>query len=117
MQLSDPFPVEALSPRVREIILSEFGGRHPSVVEVLRVPDDEWLKLPAIGPATVELLRSLAPDLSEHVPSSPVPTKVQLRAHYYWLKDQQTRLHNELKRIQVDLRATRIKLRDEESPS
>jgi hypothetical protein len=31
MQLDEPFPLEALAPRVRRVILDEFQGRWPTV--------------------------------------------------------------------------------------
>jgi hypothetical protein len=41
----------------------EFGGRWPSIREVMRIPDAHWRKLPGFGPAKVQKLRSVIENL------------------------------------------------------
>ncbi|WP_133239448.1 hypothetical protein [Microvirga sp. KLBC 81] len=70
--MSDPFPLEHLTPRIQETILAEFRGQHPTVLDVLQVPEAEWLKRPSMGPRALAQLRSViqkvldqGPNLSE----------------------------------------------------
>jgi hypothetical protein len=62
--LDDPFPIEIFSPKVRDAILAEFGGRCPTVRDVISIPDAEWLKVPGIGPATLAELRQVTRNLT-----------------------------------------------------
>ena len=64
MNLDDPFPLELVSPRVRNTILREFQGRCPSIREVTHIPDKHWLATPGIGSTYLENIRSVTVDQS-----------------------------------------------------
>ena len=51
MQLDEPFPLEAIAPRVRRVILDEFQGHWPTVHEIAQISDRHWLATPGVGPA------------------------------------------------------------------
>jgi hypothetical protein len=59
MQQNEPFPLEAVPPRVRRAILSEFHGRWPTVQEVAQISDRRWLATPDIGPSALETIHSI----------------------------------------------------------
>jgi hypothetical protein len=59
MSGDEPFPLEAVPSRVRSAILREFKGRWPSVREVDRVSDKEWLAAPGVGPSALVSIRSV----------------------------------------------------------
>ncbi|WP_210252239.1 hypothetical protein, partial [Microvirga tunisiensis] len=54
MDWDEPFPLNAVPPRVRNTILLEFKGRCPSLREVAEIPDSYWLETPNICSATRE---------------------------------------------------------------
>jgi hypothetical protein len=49
MQSNEPFPLELFPARVREAILAEFNGRHPTTLQIARV-SDALVELPAHRP-------------------------------------------------------------------
>ena len=53
MDWEEPFPLNAVPPRVRKTILNEFNGRCPSMREVAEIPDSHWLATPNIGPTVL----------------------------------------------------------------
>jgi hypothetical protein len=59
MQQDEPFPLEAVPPRVRRAILSEFHGRWPTVQEVAQISDGRWLATPDIGPCSLQRIHSI----------------------------------------------------------
>jgi hypothetical protein len=59
MQLDDPFPLDLFPPRVRDTILDEFQGRHPTTMEVAQVSDARWLGSPRIGPSMLAKIRGV----------------------------------------------------------
>ena len=59
MNLDEPFPLEAVPSRVRHALLREFKGRCPCVREVKQIPDNDWLTAPGMGPASLEIVRSI----------------------------------------------------------
>ncbi len=67
MSLDNPFPLEQVSSRVRNVILREFQGRCPSIREISHIPDKHWLATPGVGSTFLENIRSVADDR----PSSP----------------------------------------------
>ncbi|MFC1455731.1 hypothetical protein ACETIH_03150 [Microvirga arabica] len=105
MQASDPFPVEYLPRPVKETILAEFQGRHPTIHEVASVPDAHWLTLPAIGPTRLARLRSLMVGICDQLepPALTRMTATQLQARYH-------RLQTKLKKTRDQLRATKAEL-------
>ena len=66
MQLDEPFPLEAIAPRVRRVILDEFQGRWPTVHEIAQISDRHWLTTPGVGPSTLEAMRRIT-----HPPRQP----------------------------------------------
>ena len=59
MQLDEPVPFEAITPRVRRVILNEFQGRWPSVHEIAQVSNRHWLATPGVGPSVLQQIRSI----------------------------------------------------------
>ena len=59
MHLDEPFPLEAIPSRVGHVLLREFKGRCPSVREVDEIPDKNWLATPGMGPASLQIIRSI----------------------------------------------------------
>jgi hypothetical protein len=106
LQLDDPFPLEELPPRVREIILTEFGGLHPTIREVAGVPDTQWLKLSGMGPRLVALMRSLTRGARRKAefPSLAGMTDSELRAEYDRLNGQKKAITDQIRAIKAELR-------------
>jgi hypothetical protein len=72
MHQDESFPLEAIPPRVRRALLREFEGRWPTVREVARISDRQWLATPDIGPSTLERIHSiLRPEQYQEDVSSP----------------------------------------------
>lgn len=105
MQLDEPFPIEHFPPRVRIVILSEFGGRHPTVREVVGIPDTHWLKLPTIGPGTVARLRSLTRGMRREirVPSLAGLTDTELLAQREFLQGELRCIRDKIKANSAEL--------------
>ena len=59
MYMDEPFPLEAIPSRLKNPLLREFEGRCPSLREVDQIPDKQWLATPGIGPALLEMIRSI----------------------------------------------------------
>ena len=105
MRLDDPFPLNEIPPRVRAAILTEFGGRRPSILEVAGIPDEHWLKTPGMGPTSLAQMRSLTQDARRKAQIASVAgmADTELLAEYGRLKDQK-------KAIETLLRMTRAEL-------
>jgi hypothetical protein len=97
MDWNEPFPLNAVPPRVRNTILNEFKGRCPSIREVAEIPDSYWLATPNIGPTFLEQIRSVTDAPLEHTasPSRPRLTDAELlgrlerlQHELQWLRDQ-----------------------------
>jgi hypothetical protein len=72
MQLDEPFPLEAIAPRVRRVILDEFQGHWPTVHEIAQISDRHWLATPGVGPGTLEAMRRIThPPRQQDDPGSP----------------------------------------------
>ena len=59
MPLDEPFPLNAVPSRVAYVLVREFKGRCPSVREVDEIPDKDWLTVPSMGPASLQIIRSI----------------------------------------------------------
>ncbi|MBM6582454.1 hypothetical protein ILT44_19810 [Microvirga sp. BT689] len=59
MQPQDLLPLEGFRQLAVRSILEEFGGRHPTMLEISSIPDSQLLKLPGFGPSTIGRIRSL----------------------------------------------------------
>ena len=106
MQLDDPFPLEELPVRIRQTILAEFEGRHPSIREVASLPDSHWLRLPGIGPRVLAWMRALTRGARRkaRLPSLAGLTDAELQAEYDRLSDQRKAIDNQLKEVRAELR-------------
>ena len=78
MQLDEPFPLEAIPPRVRRVILHEFQGRWPTVQEIAQISDRHWLATPGVGRTALEKLRSITHSLQQNDPGLPRSTDAEL---------------------------------------
>jgi hypothetical protein len=92
MDWNEPFPLNAVPPRVRNTILNEFKGRCPSIREVAEIPDSYWLATPSIGPTFLEQIRSVT-DAAPQLPASPS-----------WPRLTDAELLHRLERLQDELR-------------
>jgi len=69
MRLDEPFPLEAVPPRLKTVILREFRGRCPSIGEVAQIPDRQWLSTPDVGPRSVEVIHDITDAMQQQVTS------------------------------------------------
>jgi hypothetical protein len=53
------FPLNAVPSQVGRAIVREFEGRCPSIREVERISDRQWLAVPGIGPTVLECIRQV----------------------------------------------------------
>lgn len=110
MLLDAPFPLDQLPPQVRQTVLAEFGGRHPTVLEVASIPDDHWLKMPAIGPKALRHLRSLTQGArrAARISSWAGMTDADLLAEYDRLKDQKKGIEEQFRAVRAELLLRRL---------
>jgi len=104
MDWDEPFPLNAVPPRVRKTILSEFKARCPSIREVAETPDSYWLATPNIGPTILEQIRRVTGAALEQTasPSRPRLTDAELL-------DRLERLQDELRWLQDRMEAKLLK--------
>jgi hypothetical protein len=100
MQLSDPFPVERCSARVKAAILSEFCGRRPTVQDVMSISDAKWLSLPGVGRVTLMQLQHVIQSVLSKSRERPLETWTDAA-----LLSQRIRLRRELDRLRSELQA------------
>ncbi len=107
MPTNEPFPLELFSARVREAILAEFNGRHPTNWQVARVSDARWLGCPRIGPTVLARMRRVARGIPQRDRISPLATMtdIELLGRYELLQD-------ELEGIQAKIKANLAELED-----
>src|SRR3712207_1309321 len=70
MRLDEPFPLDAVPPRLRNAILREFQGRFPSIEEVAQIPDRQWLSTPDVGERSVGLIHEITDTARQQVARS-----------------------------------------------
>ncbi len=106
MRLDDPFPLEELPPPAREVVLTKFGGRHPSIREVASIPDTQWLELPGMGPRFLAWIRTLTRGARRkaQIPSWAGMTDSELQAEHDRLNEQKQAITDQLKAIRAELR-------------
>jgi hypothetical protein len=106
LQLDDPFPLEELPPPAREAVLTQFGGRHPSIREVASIPDTRWLELPGMGPRSLAWMRSLTRGARRkaRIPSWAGLTDSELQAEFDRLNEQKRAIDDQLKAIRAEFR-------------
>jgi len=106
MKLDDPFPLERFPQGLQESILLQFGKRCPTIQEVARVSDRQWLKLPAIGPLTLGELRRVIQDLTR-----PAKGPALAEAPDADLLAQRDRLRREVEHLREELGIRRHQVR------
>jgi hypothetical protein len=96
MLLDEPFPLEAVSWRLRNAILKEFQGRCPSIGEVAQIPHKQWLSVPDVGQRSVEIIHDITDAAQQRTSSllSPQLTDAELlerldelQKEIRWFKD------------------------------
>lgn len=105
MPTNELFPLELFPARVREAILAEFNGRHPTNLQVARISDVRWLSCPRIGRVMLARMRRVARGAYQGGRVSPLAcmTDIELLGRYELLQDQ-------LERIQAEIKANMIEL-------
>ena len=90
MQLDEPFPLEAVPPRLRHAILKEFQGRCPSIEEIAQVPDKRWLSTPDVGRKSMEVIHDITNAARQHTPVQPNVrlTDAELLRRLEWLQNE-----------------------------
>jgi hypothetical protein len=98
MPLDEPFPLKAVPSRVAYALLLEFKGRCPSLREVDQIPDKHWLTMPGMGPASLEMVRSIIQARAPQAPGHTAPRNLpdaellrrleQLQENLRWLEAQ-----------------------------
>jgi hypothetical protein len=113
MNPHEPFPLGCLPQRVRETVLAEFKGRHPSRLEVARVPDRHWLASPSIGAGMLTRLRSFTRDLKPDTIDWHIGTLTQTQqlARQKFLQDKLKRLQREANVVAAELSALEAAIR------
>ncbi len=99
MQQNEPFPLEAVPPRVRRAILSEFQERWPTVQEVAQISNRRWLSTPDIGPSALESIHSILhpqPCQTDHF-SRPRLIDAELLARLEFIQEELRWLGDQLK--------------------
>ena len=104
MDWDEPFPLNAVPPRVRNTILNEFKGRCPSIREVAEIPDSYWLATPNIGPTFLEQIRSVTDAPPEQTGNSSRPRLTDAE-----LLERLERLQDELRWLQDEMEARLLK--------
>jgi hypothetical protein len=99
MHLDEPFPLQAVSSRLRNAILQEFKGRCPSLREVTDIPDRHWLSTPAIGTTHLAMIRSVTDEQPQPTarPSLTQLSDAELLDRLEWLQEELRWLHDQLR--------------------
>jgi hypothetical protein len=105
MPTNELFPLDIFPARVKEAILAEFNGRHPTTLQVAHISDARWLSCPRIGPTMLARMRNVARGVHQRGRMSPLAsmTDIELLGRYELLQD-------ELERIQAEIKANMIEL-------
>ena len=98
MQLDEPFPREAIHPRVRKVILNEFQGRWPTVQEIAQISDRQWLATPGVGPTVLQQIHSvIRPPRHQDEPDLSRLTDAELLDRLEFLQEEFGRIRQILK--------------------
>ncbi len=110
MPSNEPFPLELFPTRVREAILAEFKGCHPTTLQVTRVSDARWLSCPRIGPTMLARMRSVARGAHHSARISPLASMsdIELFGRFELLQDELELIRTEIKARTTELRARGI---------
>ncbi len=110
MPSNEPFPLELFPSSVREAILSEFKGRHPTNWQVAQVSDAWWLGCPRIGPTMLARMRRVARGVHQRGRISPVAsmTDIELLGQYELLQHELEGIRARIKESSTELWARGI---------
>lgn len=110
MPSNEPFPLELFPSSVREAILAEFKGRHPTILQVARVSDARWLSCPRIGLTMLARMRRVARGAYQRARMSPVAsiTDIELLDWYELLQDELEGIQAKIKESSTELWARGI---------
>ncbi len=99
MRLDEPFPLEAVSSRLRNAILREFHGRCPSIREMTQIPDRQWRSTPGVGPRSIEIIHDLTDAVRQQTisPSDAQGMDAELLERLEWLRKEVRWLQHVLK--------------------
>jgi hypothetical protein len=105
MHLDDLFPLKSCTHPMRAAILAEFGGRCPTVREVISVPDARWLKAPGVGPFILKGFYHLTQDLLRSSEDRPLAglTNAELLSERDHIRRELNRLKSNLQSVTVEL--------------
>jgi hypothetical protein len=110
MLSDEPFPLDLFPSGVREAVLSEFKGRHPTNLQVARVSDAHWLGCPRIGPTMLARMRSVTrrPHQRPRTSSVGPMTDAELLRRFELLQDELEPIRGEIKESATELWARGI---------
>ncbi len=99
MNLDDAFPISAVLPRTRAAILHEFHGRCPSIREIAKISNKQWLATPGIGSTALEAIRSVTDGQPSMAEASPLGgmTDAELLKRLASIQDELRYIHGALK--------------------
>jgi hypothetical protein len=99
MQLSDQFPINRCSPRLKAVLLAEFHGRSPTFRDILSVPRKKWRTVPGIGPTLLHELENVLQTEPMEAKAEPLPSPADAD-----LLARLERLQRDLVRLKHDVR-------------
>ena len=105
MQPQDLLPLEGFRQLAVQSLLEEFGGRHPTLLEISSIPDSHLLKLPGFGPSTIGRIRSLLDDEQNDINLSLMNTHEDLLFELNKLLENVTKAqigHNQYQKRMID---------------
>lgn len=109
------FPIELLEFRVQASILEHFRGRHPSISEMTSISDDDLLKLPGVGPSTIQKIRLLTQGGLKSLSAMTGLSDAELLQEHERQSAKLSELHDEFEQRERELkrllRAIRLELR------
>jgi hypothetical protein len=92
MSLDQPFPLDAVPSWLRNAILNTFKGRCPITREVAGISDRDWLTVPGIGPAALEMIRSVTDEQQrpqKRLSDAELLNRLEwLQQELHWLEEQ-----------------------------
>jgi hypothetical protein len=99
----DLLPLRGFRQLARQSMLDEFGGRHPTLIEVSSIPDSHLRKLPGFGPLTILKIRSLTNAISNNRSYKTRYTHEELLKQIYDVINQAIQIHVDSIRHQTEL--------------
>lgn len=107
MPSNEPFPLELFPSSVREAILAEFNGSHPTNWQVAQVSDARWLGCPRIGPTMLARMRRVARGAHQEggITTLASMSDIELFGRYELLLDELESIRTEIKARMNELSA------------